>query len=111
MDTTLLNSYRFFREHAGYIVGHSAESALSLARAELLAASRGMRFEWSAEDWPETTATDEQIARIDAGETVYLYCLARLDGEIVGSLGGIEVYNSGDPYCRVVEAELALEAL
>jgi hypothetical protein len=34
MDRKLVEAFRFFREHAGYVVGQSAVCALSLARAE-----------------------------------------------------------------------------
>jgi hypothetical protein len=34
---SLIERYRFFREHAGWRVGYSAETAIRLARAEIRA--------------------------------------------------------------------------
>lgn len=109
----LREAFRFFCANAGYSVppGRTV-CAIALARAERDAASLGMTFQWLPEWDIAGTATDEQIARIDAGETVYLQCCAYYpDGLLAASLGGIEVTGSSDPYCRVVQAELASEVL
>lgn len=42
----IVRAYRFFREHAGYTVGHAAENALALARAEEEADARGWQVTW-----------------------------------------------------------------
>lgn len=106
VSKALERSYRFFREHAGYVVGRSAETAWDLARAELEATSRGWYCEWEHD--PDGMDTLGDIPPEEVSEV--LYCvLYDEDGEVLSSLGGIV-----DPdrnYARVVEAELALEAL
>lgn len=97
----------FFRRNAGY-VRRSGESvatakrrgALALARAEAEAAARGWRVEWEGDPEPY----EDEDAREVLGAV-----LRDLDGHVLASLWGI-----ADPtreYQRVVEAELALEAL
>ena len=105
MATTIdRNAYQFFREHAGYRIGHNAEDAASLARAESDAQRRGWHYDWQwdAEEW-------------DPGDTDYTptevlgAVLTDANGAELASLWGI-----ADPtpeYRRVVEAELAAEAL
>lgn len=100
----LADAYRFFKEHAGYRVGHSAESAIALARAEKEGKRRGWSVEW--EDDPEPW--DADVPRPN-----YVFnALARTrSGKVIASLGSIGVDRSNDPYLRVVEAELFSEAL
>lgn len=112
--------YRFFKEHAGYVVGERAKGAIALMRAETLledcTAWDVARIEWEYDDFPyeHDAFTDDEIAeKFNSNEwTGPFTCLLYVGDEIVGALGGIVVGPRGtdDPYCRVVEAELADEA-
>lgn len=102
----------FFQKHAGYSYDPKTETeaegrlrnARSLARAEMAAKSRGWHVEWKHDPEPW-----------DPGDTDYepkevlIAVLLDENGQWQGSLGGI-----ADPdrnYARVVEAELADEAI
>ena len=97
----LKKSADFFYKHAGYSYGPGQtkrqgrmEGAMKLAQAEQEAEARNWTIEWSYDDQPYE---------------VLVAVLKDEHGNSIGSLGGI-----GDPdsnYRRVVEAELALEAL
>lgn len=100
----LLERYRFFREHAGYVAGRAAESALGLARAERWAEASGLEVSWEWDTCPWDG--DEPLPE---GTEVYV-AVARLGGEVVGALGQVAVSGMRDPYLRVVAAELAWEA-
>src|SRR4051812_45987416 len=97
MPTTInRQAYAFFREHAGGWVGHSAEVAANLARAEAAAQRMGWQYRWEWDDMPwdgDTPAPKELLG-----------CVLTDDrGEVLDSLWGI-----GDPdrnSARVVEAE------
>lgn len=97
---------QFFFDHAGW--SHypyketSAEGrtrcAINLAAAEAIARNAGVSFEW--------------LRDTDAGENQYGCLLHDAAGKVHHALGGIEFANSGepwsgDPYRRVIEAELA----
>lgn len=102
VDPKLKKAYEFFRKHAGYVVGKSAAGALALARAEAAACALGWEVEWEHDGF-------EWDGEGDAPEEVLAAVLKDEDGNVLEVLGGI-----GDPdrnYARVVEAELALEAL
>jgi hypothetical protein len=93
---------KFFKANAGGVVGQAAKGALNLARAEAYASEHGWRVEWDHEESPDMSGME------DAKE-VLVAVLKDEGGEVLGSLGNI-----GDPgrnYSRVVEAELALEAM
>ncbi len=107
MTTSLLRAYRFFFEHAGYIVGQRAQCALSLARAEQHARDNDWEAEWVADDCPDLSwMSDEERSR----EHEVLGCVLRdLNGNVLGSLWGIT--DPDNAYMRVVSAELASEAL
>lgn len=99
-------AYEFFRKQAGGRVGYSAETAHALAKAEQEAGSRGWRVQW--EDDPEGW---DSLGDIDPKTVNEVLAAVLYDeqGNVLGSLGSIV-----DPdrnYARVVEAELALEAL
>lgn len=91
----------WFYDHAswGYVPaiqtteqGHM-ESARRYADAEVWAEENSLEFAW---------AYDEEYYNL-------LMCLAYKDGEVVASVGGVD---SGDEdYRRVIEAELAIEAM
>lgn len=99
-------AYDFFRKQAGGAVGYSAETAWRLAAAEQEATARGWTVEWDHD--PEGWDSLGDIDPDTVNEVLYAV-LRDEDGNVLGSLGSIV-----DPdrnYSRVVEAELALEAL
>lgn len=103
VDPKLKKAYDFFKEQAGYRVGHRAEDALALARAEATASALGWSVDWVDDDEPYES-DDDYVPREVLGAV-----LKDMEGETLESLWGI-----ADPdrkYARVVEAELALEAL
>ena len=123
MTQATRQSFRFFFEHAGYVVGERAIGALALARAEAKAKQDGVHFDWQ-EDCDvdlgdhEVWCSDERANRQHDHEV--LYCVAYKDcycknaahkphRDIVASLSGI--IDPDRNYRRIVEAELALEAL
>lgn len=104
IDPKLKRAYDFFKEHAGYVVGRRAEGSLALARAEAIASSLGWSVDWEIDE-EEYQLGDEE----DEPSEVFVAVLRDEDGESMEVLGGI-----ADPtrqYRRIVEAELALEAL
>lgn len=118
MNTHIQRSWRFFLEHAGYCTPPGrAACALGLARAEARAESAGFTFEWEWDDDADLSWMDDRdlYYRDDEGkrhprEHEILGCIARgPDGEVLASLWGIVDADTG--YRRVVEAELASEAL
>jgi hypothetical protein len=105
IDRNLVNRYRFFREHGGYCTPPGPVAcALELARAERAADALGWRVEWRDDDLPWDG---------DGPAPRYLYAAILCDdtGAVLESLGAIGVNDPGDPYLRVVEAELASEAI
>lgn len=108
--------YLFFLKSAGFSYDPKTETpskgrvrgARALAAAEKRASEEGCSFEWSQDTNRELT---------DAGEEYPLWhCLMRdAAGKPVGSLGGVDFGADGapwgDPYRRVIEAEMACEAL
>jgi hypothetical protein len=110
VDPKLRKAYDFFKEHAGGVVGEAGVGALNLARAEAYAKEHDWVFEW--EDDPE----EYQLG--DAEDEVppeVLNCMLRdEDGNVLASLGGIGMSGNtreDKDYGRVIEAELALEAM
>lgn len=107
MTTSMLRAYRLFFDHAGYIAGHRAECALSLARAEQHARDNDWQAEWVGDEFADLSwMSDEERQR----EHEVLGCVLKdSTGNVLASLWGIT-----DPdrqYMRVVEAELASESL
>jgi hypothetical protein len=116
----------FFRKHAT----HNDKDARQLARAEREGKAAGLVFHWV----PDTDMTSLDFAP-DEPERQLWGCVCERPNEIgenlrhVSSLWGIDLANGHpypygatamgapmeiggrDPYCRVVEAELAMEAL
>ena len=102
----LRDRFRFFHEHAGYVVGEAAVCALRLARAEERAERLGLRVEWE----PEHEPWDGDCP---APPIVAFAYVPRLDDHklSLASLGMVGLNDWRDHYKRVVEAELFAEAL
>lgn len=109
--------YHFFLAHAGYSYDPRTETpmqgrircAQTLAYAERCALNSGCSFEWSID--PDITSR-EWTNEAPAWST--WRCVARdAEGKVFASLHGIDFGRDGepwgDPYRRVVEAELACE--
>jgi hypothetical protein len=111
---TTLQDFQFFRDNAGYIVGERALGALRLAQAEQYAQVNGWEFEWT-NDFDGCIGCDcnSESCPCSTGEfhEVYVAVLRDEDGHVLASLGGICQPESDPAYRRVVNAELALEAL
>lgn len=106
MTMSMIRAYRFFFENAGYVVGHRAECALNLARAEQHARDHDWDAEWIADDCPDLSWMSDEEQR---QPHEVLGCVLRdADGNVLGSLWGIT--DPDNAYMRVVEAELASEA-
>jgi hypothetical protein len=114
----ILTARAFFREHAGYSHGPNesaaqgrARCAAQLAAAESRAEKLGYAFEWEPDsDIDSSDFSDERPAW---GLWV---CDCRDENRnLVSSLCGIDFGRDGEPwgdtYARVVQAELAMEAL
>ncbi|HTQ47491.1 MAG TPA: hypothetical protein VMI75_32265 [Polyangiaceae bacterium] len=130
MDPRLVEAFRFFHEHAGYVVGRRAVGALALARAELRAKEQGLTVTWDDEELPwdgDCPAPKVHVRAIvlhpdhadaDTSDVAIRFpYFDRRDGSVgrtpavLASLGGIGLDSMHDPYVRVVEAELFAEAL
>lgn len=114
--------YHFFLSHAGYSYDPKTQTPMQgriecaklLADAERKAREAGCSFHWDID--PTITSRDwcsrGQSGYRDPWET---WCCRMRDpqGDIVATLGGIDFGRDGspwgDPYRRVVEAELACE--
>jgi len=104
---SLLRAYRFFVANAGYVVGHRAECALNLARAEQYARENDWQAEWVWDDDADLSWMSD--AEREKPHEVYGCVLKDANGNVLASLWGIT-----DPdreYMRVVEAELAAESM
>ena len=106
-------AYDFFYRHAGYGYGPGEtpeqgrkRGAASLAKAEQEATARGWTVEWEEdpEGWDSIGDIDPDDVREILSAVLY-----DEDHNVLGSLGSI--VNPDRNYRRVVEAELALEAL
>lgn len=114
------DAFRFFHANAGCVVGRRAVGALELARAETRAKEMGLVFSWEPEEFPwdgdvPLAPTDllEFVACCRWEETFpHLTGNARSEHRrTLASLGMVATTSYHDPYRRVVEAELAREAL
>jgi hypothetical protein len=122
MTTSFRRSFQFFAKHAGYIVGERAKGALALARAERWATDSDLEFLWS--DNADGNLGDHAYwcaharASRPCQHEITACALIRPcpdDGvhcghaETLASLSGI--IDADHAYQRVVQAELALEAM
>lgn len=99
----------FFREHAGYSYFADYETseqgrdraAHQLADAEEWAVNAGYSFGWAVD--PDDEHTN--------GHVTYVCVMYADDGEVMASLGGVDLADKGTahPYARVVQAELAAD--
>lgn len=103
----LIKDMRFFREHGAQLVGHASRVGLDLARAEREMEKRGWTVEWHWDDDADWSWMDERQRKQE--HEVYYAVLKDRKGEVLASLGGI--FDPDNKYRRVVEAELASEAL
>lgn len=106
MATERNKAYQFFKQHAGYRVGHCAEGALALARTEEWAAQEHMKDEWVPDESGDIGDHDEWCGRKNCEHYVY-GLIAKLPTGEQASLWGI--IDPDETYMRVVRAELALE--
>lgn len=109
--TGLIRDVRFFREHGGGVVGEATQGALSLARAEREMRRRGWTVEWRDDpdaDWSWLDQPGFEKEKVKDHE-VYGAVLRDRHGTVLASLWGI--FDPDAKYQRVVEAELASEAL
>lgn len=104
---------RFFADNAGGVVGQAALTGYRLALAEELAERCGWTVEWEIDtdvdtSWCEECESDSEHRAEHVADT---YCATLLDaeGKSIHSTGGIDRPTSA--YRRVVEAELAADAL
>lgn len=110
-------AYDFFKKHAGMVASlDNTDYAEKLALAEAEAEERGWTVEWEHDIEPDVSWMDEeQTEDYQGGRMEMLVALLKDEnGTVLASLGGIAMDARGvgrNPYGRVVEAELALEAL
>ena len=104
----------FFRKHGGYAEGAGAKAktrgARALAEAEALAAALGWNVEWEDDPYFDKWWDNDE----DAPSEVLSAILYDKDRNVLASLGGIGMSGNrktDQDYGRVVEAELADEAL
>lgn len=101
-------AYAFFKKAAGYVVGERSMGALKLAKAECEMERRGWRVRWEFDQEPDLSWMDDEER--EAVREVLCAILEDSGGNQLGpSLCGI--VDPDRAYARVIEAELALEAL
>jgi hypothetical protein len=106
----------FFEQNAGYARqpdetddAARARCAGDLVKAERWAQNAGVTFDWS-DDWHVTDHRAEYDCYNDGGPETCQSCTCySSNGDVLASLGCID--DATDDYRRVVEAELALEAM
>jgi hypothetical protein len=121
MDAELKKAIRFFVEHAGHATppGRLA-CAKSLALAERQARERGWIFQWDEDACADRSFLEDESESYRE-RSYFMRCVLRApdeDGTILAALHGIHFLQRGprntehrETYGRVVEAELACEAL
>lgn len=113
--------YAFFREHAGYAYDPKIETAAqgrarcarALAAAEQWARDEGYSFSWSIDPLASSADWIADGGRDCDPWAVWQCAMLDPEGDCAASLHGIDFGREGrpygDPYRRVVEAELAAE--
>lgn len=112
MKTSLKRAFEFFRENAGYCTPPGKLAcALELARAEAWAREEGIDFDWETDQEPVDYQDAKGNWKQEEGEicSAYRPCGECGERRVVASLGGIA--GATPEYRRVVEAELAMEAM
>ena len=118
-------AYHFFLKHAGFSYGNGETKlqgrqrcAKQLSKVERAAHEAGFTFEWSID--PHSTSADWIDNNEDGGRNrdpwqTWQCCMRNADGRIVNSLHSIDFGRDGrpwgDPYRRVVEAELSIDGM
>jgi hypothetical protein len=123
---TLTDDEQFFYDHAGYSYRQDEKpssgktrGAILRAMAEREARRHNWVYSWEIDTDADLTPTDTCFV---SGAVHWRVCLRDINGVLLGALGSIDLGfahgNSGepkqpenDPYHRVVQAELALDAL
>jgi hypothetical protein len=104
-------AYRFFRQHAGGVVGRNAVVAWQLTLAEEWAETHAVSYRWEEEEEKDLSWCD--CGQCENHEVLYVVLEAACPGcdqpEVLASLGNI--VDSSREYGRVIEAELACEAM
>jgi hypothetical protein len=108
--------YRFYRDHAGYVVGEHAKYALKTVKRALLAETLGLEVTWEYEqgDWMEFAGDpiDEYRTKFAQGTWECFHAYIKDDsGNYLASLSGIILGRDSDADRRVYELELLSEAL
>ena len=106
----------FFIQHAGYSYNPATETpeegrrrcARDLAEAEAIARLRGWEVRW-ADDWSIDHETEFDCYDKGGPETCETALLVDAQGNVLASLGCVD--DATDEYRRVIEAELADEAV
>ena len=118
IKSTPVDPVAFFAEHAGYSYDPRTqtpeegrlECARKLADAERRGSDAGISFQWKHDD-----ITNAEFEDTDAPYPLWLCLCFDENGSVVASVGGVDFGRDGvpqsDPYRRVVEAEMALEAM
>ncbi len=114
----IADSVRFFYNQSGYSYDPKTETreqgrmrgAKALAKAEQEARDAGYCYQWEHDNVDSSEWSDE------TPPYVQWICIMRdADGKVLASLGGVDFGRDGEPwgntYKRVVEAELASEAI
>jgi len=111
-DADFRRRWQFFLEHAGYCTPPGrAACALSLARAERDAEFHELAFRWEddADGWSDIRCDEKRWPGKGPRETCESCGCYDPDGVYLTGLGGI--WDADADYRRVIQAQLALEAL
>jgi len=107
MTNSLVMAYKFFRRNAGGWVGHNAENAIRLARAEAWMETMGVEYSIVPDENSDLSWMTERERQKD--HEVVGVCLRHKFDELPYSLWNI--VDADSAYLRVVVAELAMEAM